>query len=83
MVVGQVAEADAHVMVYRSGDGDGDGNTHDGVRHGQWIEVAVLNEEQAGGETPDQGDRREQWIGQMSEREKDSRKERRGSCGFR
>ena len=78
MVVGQVAEADAHVMVYRSRNGDGDGDSHDGVRNGQWIEIAVLKKEQAGGKAPYQCDRCEQGIGQMSEREKDRREERRG-----
>jgi hypothetical protein len=63
----QVAEADAHVVDERSGDGDGDADAKDGMRYGQWVEVAVAQKELTGDESPEQGDGSEDGVGQMSE----------------
>jgi hypothetical protein len=37
----EIAEADAHVVIQRTGNGDGDGNAEDSVADGWDIEVAI------------------------------------------
>ena len=65
----EIAEADAHVVQQGRGNGDGDADAEDGVGDGQRIDVARADEDEAGGESPDQRQRREDRIGQMGERE--------------
>jgi hypothetical protein len=48
-----------------SGNGDGNSDSQDGVRHGQCIDVAVTEKEQARGQAPEQSDRRKNGAGQM------------------
>ena len=67
--IGEIAEPDAHIVVDRTGDCDGDTDTEDGMGHGYGIDVSILKEEQAGGETPDQGHwcQEEAWQVRKSE----------------
>ena len=65
MAVGEVAEADAHVVVDGAGNGDGYADAQDGVADGGDVDVAVVQKDQAGGASPEQRKRREDWIGQV------------------
>src|SRR5579859_1322959 len=76
--VAKIAETYAHVMQYGAGDGDGKRDAEDGMRQAQGIEVAIAKKDEAGGDAPDQGDRREDGIGQMREREEGGSCERGG-----
>ena len=64
-IVPQIAEADAHVVVYWPGNCDGYGDAEDGVGDHQGIDVAVVQKEKAGCEAPDEGDGGEHGIGQV------------------
>ena len=78
-VVGQIAEADAHVVVYRPGNRHGHGDAEDGVGDHQRIDIAVAEKKQAGGKAPDECDRHEHGIGQVRRREERGRCQRRQS----
>lgn len=67
--VGEVAEADAHVADDRVGEGDGEGDAEDRVGDGQGVEVAVAQEEQAGGESHDEGHGGEDGAGEVGDGE--------------
>ncbi len=67
--VSEVAAADTHIVIQRARNGDGDGDSKDGVRNGQGIEVAVAEKDETRGKAPDQGDRGENGVGQMRQRE--------------
>ena len=71
---GEVSESYAHIVVHGSGNSDGDAYAEDGMRESQGIDVAVAKEEQAAGESPDQGDRCKDRVGQVREREEE--------CGY-
>ena len=75
--VGEVAQADAHVVIDRSGNGDGNRDPQDGVRNAKRIEIAIANKKEARGYAPDQSDRREDGIGQMRQSEDACRRKRR------
>lgn len=64
-----VAQADAHVVQDIRRNGDGYADTEDGMGDGQRINVARAEEDEAGGQSPDHGQRRKDWIGQVGERE--------------
>jgi hypothetical protein len=49
VAIGEVSEADAHVVVYRAGDGDSQCDAEDCVRHCYGIDVAIAKEDEAGG----------------------------------
>ena len=55
MAVGEVAEADAHIVIQRAGNGDGDGDAKDCVGYGRNIKVTVAQKNEAGGVAPEKG----------------------------
>jgi len=65
VAVSEVVQPDAHIMVYRRRNGDGERDSQNGVHDGQRIEIAIVEKEQAGGQSPKQGDGRENGAGQM------------------
>ena len=77
----EVAEADAHVVDEWSGDGDGERDAERGVRDGERDDVAVVKEEQAGDESPDECDGREDGVGQMREAKRTAAASA-ARCGF-
>ncbi len=64
-VITQVAESDAHVVVQGGWNGDGNGETEDGVGETQRVEIAVTQEQGAGGNSPDERCNHEHWVGNM------------------
>ena len=42
--VGEIAEADAHVVDGRAGHANGDGDAQDGMRHHQRVQIAIAQE---------------------------------------
>ena len=74
--VSQVAQPHAHIMVHWSGNGEANGDTQNGVRYGQRIEVAVLEKNKASGETPKQSNGHENRVRKMRHRKDDSRHSR-------
>src|SRR5215469_6700293 len=77
VMVVKEAEADAHVVDKWGGDGDGKSDAEGGVCDGERDDVAVVEEEQAGEETPEKRDGREDGVGQVCEGEDDCC----GECG--
>lgn len=67
-VVAQIAEAYAHVAMQVVGDGDGYTETHDSVCEAEGVDVAVAQKEEARDSSPDEGDRRQDRVGQVGER---------------
>lgn len=67
--VSQVAEAHAHVVGERTGQGDGEADAKDGVGERKGVQIAVVQEEQAGNEPPDQRHRGQDGAGHVGERE--------------
>ena len=68
--IGEVTETDAHVVIQRARNGDGDGDSEDGVGDGGNVQVAVTQKNEAGGVTPEKGERGENRVGQVYKREK-------------
>ena len=62
VMVLEVAEADAHVVMDVVGDGDREAHAEDAVRESQRVEVAIAQEEQAGDRTPNQGERDQNGV---------------------
>ena len=58
-----------------SGNGDGDGDAQDGMGDGQRIQVAIAEKHQAGQRTPDDGERRQNRVGQVGEGKQAGRRE--------
>ena len=52
--VGQIAKADAHVVVNGTGYGNGDADAQDGVRQCGHVDVAIVQEDEAGCASPDE-----------------------------
>jgi hypothetical protein len=67
LVVAEITKAHAHVPHHRTGNGDGNADAKDGVRDGERIQVPVAKKNQAGGESPNECQRRQDRIGQMRE----------------
>ena len=64
-VEAEEAETDTHVVDEWWRDGDRESDAESGVRDGERNDVAVVEEEQAGEESPEQRDGREDGVGQM------------------
>jgi hypothetical protein len=62
VVVFEVAEAYAHVVVDVVGHGCGECHAEDSVRQGEGVEVAIAKEQQAGDGSPDEGEGDEDWV---------------------
>ena len=67
--VPEIAETYSHVVVDRVGNGDGDTEAHDAVGDTESIDVSVMKEEEAGEDSPDEGNWGEDWIGDMCDGE--------------
>ena len=73
LMVAEVAEADAHVVMERVWHGHCHAESHDAVGDSEGVDVPVAQKQNAGDGSPDEGDGREDWIGQVSQREDDGR----------
>ena len=69
-VIPVVADADPHVMMQRVWHNHCDTKPQDPVGQAEGIDIPIAQEENAGYDAPHQGDRRENRVGQVSEREK-------------
>jgi hypothetical protein len=72
-MVSEVAEADSHVVVQRVRHCHCHAESHDAVGDAESIDVPIAQKEHACDGSPHQGDGRQNWIGQVRQREYDRR----------
>ena len=65
----EIAEADPHVTMQRARNSYRNAKSHDAVGYAEGVDVAVAKEQDAGDDSPNEGDGGEDRIRQMSERE--------------
>jgi len=70
-MIREVAETDAHMMMQRVWHGNRDAYAHNSVGQAERVDVPVAQKQHAGYGSPDESEGRENWIGQMGQREQD------------
>jgi hypothetical protein len=73
-MIAVITDSDPHMMIERVWNNHCDTKPQDPVRQAEGVDIPIAQEQDAGGDAPHQGDRCENWVRKMSEREKAGRR---------
>jgi len=65
LMIGEISETHTHVVIDRPGNSDRNADTKHGVSDCRNVDVAIAEENEAGGKAPDKGKRRQDRARQM------------------